>query len=123
MTWVNTRPFPAAFYFREIRSASIDLNFRFEGDEPVVIHQLTAHAHPDAIYRLFENGLVLANPSTKSYLFDLPTIAPERKFSRIQGSPTQDPGTNNGQPIGESVTLAPLDAVFLRADHQSHGSL
>jgi hypothetical protein len=123
MTWVNNRPFPAAFYFRDIRSASIDLNFKIEGNEPVVIHQLTAHAHPDAIYRLFENGLVLANPSAKPYLFDLPTIAPDRKFSRIHGGPTQDPGTNNGQPIEESVTLAPLDAVFLRADHQSHGGL
>jgi hypothetical protein len=123
MTWVNNRPFPAAFYFRDIRSASIDLNFKIEGNEPVIIHQLTAHAHPDAIYRLFENGLVLANPSAKSYLFDLPTIAPDRKFSRIHGGPTQDPGTNNGQPVKESVTLAPLDAVFLRADHPSHGGL
>ena len=123
MTWVNNRPFPAAFYFRDIRSASIDLNFKIEGNEPVIIHQLTAHAHPDAIYRLFENGLVLANPSAKPYVFDLQAIAPGRKFSRIQGSPTQDPGTNNGQPVKESVTLAPLDAVFLRADHPSHGGL
>jgi len=123
MTWVNNRPFPAAFYFRDIRSASIDLNFKIEGHEQVVIHQLTAHAQPDAIYRLFENGLVLANPSTKPYVFDLQTIAPGRKFSRIHGSPTQDPGTNNGQPIGASVTLAPLDALFLRAGHQPHGGL
>ena len=120
MTWVNNRPFPAAFYFRDIRSASLDLNFKVEGNEPVIIHHLTAHAHPDAIYRLFENGLVLANPSAKPYTFDLQTLAPGRKFSRIQGSPTQDPGTNNGQPIGESVTIDPLDALFLRVDHQRH---
>jgi hypothetical protein len=67
--------------------------------------------------------LVLANPSAKPYVFDLQAIAPGRKFSRIQGSPTQDPGTNNGQSVKESVTLAPLDALFLRADHQSHGGL
>jgi hypothetical protein len=118
MTWVNNRAFPAAFYFRDIRSASVDLNFKVEGNEPVTIHHLTVHAHPDAIHRLFENGLVLANPSAKPYRFDLQAIAPERKFSRIPGSPTQDPATNSGQPVGESVTLAPLDALFLRVDQQ-----
>jgi len=120
MTWVNNRPFPAAFYFRDIRSASVDLKFKVEGNEPILIHHLTAHAHPDAIYRLFENGLVLANPSAEPYVFDLQTVAPDRKFSRIQGSPTQDPKTNSGRPIGESVTLDPLDSLFLRVDHQAH---
>jgi hypothetical protein len=121
MTWVNNRDFPAAFYFRDIRSTSVDLNFKVEGNEPVTIHHLTAHAHPDAIHRHFENGLVLANPSAKPYTFDLQTIAPDRKFSRIQGSPTQDPATNNGHPVGRSVTLAPLDALFLRVDPQRSG--
>ncbi len=121
MTWVNSRPFPAAFHFRDIRSASIDLHFKVEGDEPVTIHQLTAHAHPDAIYRLFENGLVLANPSAQPYRFDLQTIAPDRTYARIPGSPTQDPATNNGQPIGGSVVLAPLDALFLRVEHPQPG--
>jgi hypothetical protein len=121
MTWVNNRAFPAAFYFRDIRSATVDLNFKVEGHEPVTIHHLTAHAHPDAIHRPFENGLVLANPSAKPYTFDLQTIAPERKLLRIQGSPNQDPATNNGQPVGDSITLAPLDALFLRVDHQRSG--
>jgi hypothetical protein len=121
MSWVNNRAFPAAFYFRDIRSAAVDLKIKIEGDEPVTIHHLTAHAHPDAIYRLFENGLVLANPSARPYTFDLQTIAPQRGFSRIQGSPTQDPATNNGQPVGQSVTLAPLDALFLRMEHQRPG--
>jgi len=120
MTWVNNRAFPAAFYFRDIRSATVDFNFKIEGNEQVTIHYLTAHAHPDAIYRAFVNGLVVANPSAKPYFFDLQTIAPGRKFTRILSSPSQDPVTNNGQPIGESITLAPLDALFLRVDHQSN---
>lgn len=118
MTWVNNRPFPAAFAFRDIRSASVDLNFKVEGNESVTLHQLTAYAQPDALYRPFENGVVLANPSAKPYTFDLQTLAPARKLSRIQGTPSQDPATNNGQPVGESVTLAPLDALFLRVDQQ-----
>jgi hypothetical protein len=123
MTWVNNRAFPAAFYFRDMRSTSVDLNFKVEGNEPVTIHHLTAHAHPDVIYRLFENGLVLANPSANPYTFDLKTIAPDRKFSRIPGSPTQDPATNSGQPVGESVNLGPLDALFLGMDHQRKSGL
>ena len=65
------------------------------------------------MYREFERGLVLANPSPRPYTFDLATLFPGRSFRRIQGSPRQDPATNNGAPVAGTLTLGPKDALFL----------
>ncbi|MFV1965401.1 MAG: hypothetical protein ACC628_08255 [Pirellulaceae bacterium] len=84
-----------------------------EGKEPVRISALTVHGHPDAIYRVLENGIVLANPSGHRYTFHLTRIAPSQRFRRLNGSSRQDSKTNNGQPVGETVTLGPRDGLFL----------
>jgi hypothetical protein len=96
-----------------MRSKSIDLTFRIEGDEPVTIQRVTAHAHPDAMCRVFENGLVLANPSPAPYTFDLAKLSPGRNYRRIQATPTQDKKANNGEPVGSNLTLGPLEGLFL----------
>ena len=113
MTWLNDRPLTSAFYFRDVRSKSVDLTLAIEGREPVTITTLSAHAHPDAMYRTFENGLVIANPSQKPYTFDLNAISPGRNYRRIKASPTQDTQANNGQPAQGNVSLAERDALFL----------
>jgi hypothetical protein len=74
---------------------------------------VTAHAAPDAIYRAFENGLVLCNPSPRPCTFDLNKLCPARKFARIQASTQQDPKTNTGQPVSGPITLGPKDSLFL----------
>lgn len=114
-TYVGTTPFTATFYFRSMPSDRATLEFECEGTGNVTIHAVEAYAHTDAGYRLFENGLVLANPGDRPYIFDLTTIAPQTKFVRLAGSPSQDPATNNGQPVGATVTLKPRDGLFLLA--------
>lgn len=114
MTWVNGTPFGASFYFRGVRSKQVDLAFRVEGAEPVTLRSLTAHAAPDAQSRLFEHGLVLANPGLAPVTFDLAKLAPGRAFRRLRATPQQDTQANNGQPVGATVTLGPLEGLFLR---------
>jgi acyl-CoA reductase-like NAD-dependent aldehyde dehydrogenase len=47
------------------------------------------------------------------YDFDLRKIAPGVRYRRLRGSSQQDPTTNNGRPVGDTVTLAPRDGLFL----------
>jgi hypothetical protein len=113
MTWVNQADFDSGFYFSNIDSDRIELEFTIESSEPVTINRIQVHAHPDAMYREFERGLVLANPSPRPYVFDLASLLPGRKFRRLQGSPTQDAVTNNGSPIRGRLNLGPKEGLFL----------
>ena len=113
MTWLNQRAFESTFYFWNIKSPDVDIEVVVEGSEPVWLLDLTAHAHPDGIYREFEQGLVLANPSFHPYTFDLHRLLPGASFRRLRGSSDQDPETNNGQPVGGTLRIPPRDALFL----------
>ena len=111
--FVNTRPFAPRLYFRNVQGPKVGLRFEVEGAAPIWLSKITTHAHADATYRLFENGLVLANPSDGPYEFDLRQIAPGVRYRRLRGSSQQDPETNNGQVVGDTVTLMPRDGLFL----------
>ena len=80
MTWVNGSDFDSGFYFSNIRTKKVELEFVVEGPEPVWISRIAAYAHPDAIYREFENGLVVANPAPHPYTFVLDKLFPGQKF-------------------------------------------
>jgi hypothetical protein len=113
MTWTNDRPFASTYYYRDIRSPRVNVSFEVQGTEPVVLAGLQAYAAPDAMVRVFENGIVLANPSPRPYTFDLDALSPGRQYRRLQGTINQDTETNNGQPVGTKVTLGERDALFL----------
>jgi len=113
MSFANGRDFTSVFYFPDVKGREATIEIAVEGTEPATISAVTAHAHPDALCREFEHGVVLANPSPRPYTFDLAKLFPGRSFRRLRGSPAQDPTTNNGQPVGGSVTLLPRDALFL----------
>jgi len=113
MTWVNDRAFTSGFYFSQIKSPKVDLEFRIEGNEPLWLSDLTVHAWPDVIYREFENGLVLANPARHSCVFDLASLVPGRSYRRLRGSPSQDPVTNSGKAVSGAVTLQGREGLFL----------
>jgi hypothetical protein len=113
MTWADADWFRAGFYFPRVRSRSADLEFEVEGTEDVWLSDFSVHASPDVIYRGFENGLVLANPSLHEYEFDLVSLFPEQRFRRLEGSSRQDTATNNGSILGRRVKLGPKDGLFL----------
>ena len=113
LTWAGNQFFTSSFYYRHVQSERVDVSFVVEGSQAVTIRSLTAHGHPDAIYRVFENGIVLANPSYQPYTFDLQQLSPVREYRRIRGTSTQDPKTNNGRAVGDTVTLGERDALFL----------
>jgi hypothetical protein len=113
MTWVNGRDFDSGFYFSNVESNKIDLEFTIEGSEPLWISRIRVYAHPDAIYREFENGLVVANPSPRPYLFDLARLFPGRFFRRLHGSPTQDTVANDGSLVHGQLNLGPKEGLFL----------
>jgi hypothetical protein len=116
MTWANGEWFESGFYFRDLGPRAVDLTFEFEGGEPVFLAGLAAHAAADAIVREYEGGVVLANPSSRPHPFNLAELFPGAKLRRLQGSPEQDPGTNDGSAVGATATVGPRDALFLRKE-------
>ncbi len=111
--WVNEKPFEYTLYLPSNPSPEVALTF--EGNLKPEISSLRLHRHPDAMYREFERGIVIANPSPRPYTFDLTKLAPGRRFRRLHGSPEQDPKTNNGGEVSGAVVLQPKDALFLIA--------
>ena len=116
-TWVNTKEFTSGFYFNDVRPPKVDLELVMESAEPVWISAVTAHASPDAMFREFEHGLVVANPSPRPYTFDLAKLFPGGQFRRLTATPQQDPIANNGGLVGESLTLGPQEGLFLRREN------
>lgn len=114
MTWAGGRDFTSSFYFRHVGGPSVDLRLTVEGREAVVLKSVRAHAAPDAVARVFERGLVLANPSVEPFTFDLRALSPGRSYERIRATRGQDGAANNGEPVGATVTLGGRDALFLR---------
>jgi hypothetical protein len=113
----NETPFVATFYFKRLEGKSLDVEFCIESNEPFWLHSVEAHAAPDALCREFERGVVLANPSPRSYRFELADLLPGRSYRRINGTALQDPRTNDGQPVGQTVELGPMDGLFLVREH------
>ena len=113
MTWCSGKDFSSGFYFSQVKGQKASLEFTVEGGAPVWISGLSAHAHADAVFREFEHGLVLANPSPRSYAFDLGALLPGRKFRRIRATSRQDTRTNDGSPVSGRIVLGPKDALFL----------
>ena len=113
MTWLGERTFTSTFYFRGVRSPTVDLGFSLEGSDPLTIASLSLHAQPDLVYRVFEHGLVLANPTGAPATFDPAALTPGRTYRRLTGVSTQDPRTNRGEPVTGPVALGERDALFL----------
>lgn len=113
MTWINGSDFDSSFYFSNIRSNRIDLEFVIEGSQALWISRIQAYAHPDVIYRRFESGLVVANPLPRPYTFELDKLFPEQRFRLLQGSRTQDTVSNDGSVIRNKLNLRPKEGLFL----------
>ena len=112
-TWVNDRPFQSRFYYQHVKSETVDLAITVGGSEPVYIQSVTVHAQSHAVYREFEHGVVLANPSRRPYTFDLQQLfrADNTGVSRLP--PTRTPRQTMGK-LWATVTLGERDAPFLK---------
>lgn len=105
--------FEATYAFAQLPAGNKALEFVVEGTEPAWIDRIEVYAHPNAMIREFEKGVVLVNMSERPYTFDLEKLTPGKRYRRLSGSMQQDPQTNNGAPITEPVTLNPRDGLFL----------
>ncbi|MCC7491870.1 MAG: hypothetical protein IT204_05960 [Fimbriimonadaceae bacterium] len=114
MSWAGDQWFAAGAYFRDLGPNRVELTVTAEGDGPLELRDLALYAAPDAWFRRYERGAVLANPSLQPVVFDLAQLAPGARFRRFQGRPEQDPGHNNGQLVEAAVSVAARDALFLR---------
>jgi hypothetical protein len=70
-------------------------------------------AGPDVVFRQFQNGAVFANPSASPYTFNVAQLAPGVSFHRLTATTGQDATTNNGQPIGSTLAIPAIDALFV----------
>jgi hypothetical protein len=112
-SFTNHTDFTSGFYFRDQKPGKVDVEFTVEGGAPIWITGVEAYSHPDTMYREFEHGIVLANPSNDPYTFDLAELFPGQSFRRLKGSEKQDPQTNDGSRVGHTVELQARDGLFL----------
>jgi len=111
-TFLNAKPFQAGFQLSS-DAPQVDLEFTCELAAPVWVDEIAVYAGPDAMARVFEHGLVLANPSLHPVTFDLGSLAPGKRYRHFKGTASQDPKANDGSPVGAMLTLPPKDAAFL----------
>ena len=110
---VDTTPFAPVFYLRDVPPGTCTLDFSVEGNEPFTIMRWSVHSAADLTVREYENGVVLANPSSSKRILHLENLFPGRKFTRLTATPGQDASINTGEPTGEFIEIDGLDAVFL----------
>ncbi|MCC2684284.1 MAG: hypothetical protein K0R75_1183 [Paenibacillaceae bacterium] len=118
--------FEVVVSYRDLKADELTLEFSTTNNSVMYLSKVTAHNAPDAVYREFEHGLVIANPSRSSdYTFDTSNLpgmtSPGRKYKRIQGTPYRDEKgvlrddsvkVNTGQPVTAPIQLT-HDALFL----------
>ena len=118
---VNSSPLDLSFTFRDVAEGDVQLEFVFEGSQPMYMARLTAHSGPDVLAREFENGAVIVNPSFESVDVNTRELFPNRRFRKIQtmevpstfGKVPLDDGVNDGSKVVDIVPLGATDGVFL----------
>ncbi|MGH8794359.1 MAG: hypothetical protein ACRDXX_17135 [Stackebrandtia sp.] len=117
VTWVDDKAFTARFLFRSAEAGEVTLVLAAEGDADVTLHRLTVHAATDTVFRRFQGGVVLANPSDRKREFDLSQLT-YGDFRRIDGNEEQkdegDYWVNDGTDVENPIVeLQPYDGLFL----------
>lgn len=104
---------PIIAYFREI--APGELEFTISGDGPgwIAIRNLQLRNAPLGLLRHYEHGTVAANLSTR----DLTISLEGKTLKRLQATDSQNTEVNNGEPVGDEITLKPISGIFLIEDN------
>ena len=111
-TWAGPQPFEATFYFKDVGPGPVHLRFEVEGEGAVYLRKMTARSAQNGCYREYDRGVVFANPSTRTFTFDVASQFPDDTLRRLRGSANQDPDFNDGTPLGNQLTLSPKNALF-----------
>lgn len=111
--------FKSVFYHRNQFHQSVDVHLVFETPISVKLRDIRIERATPVVYREFENGVVVVNPSVRSIQIDVNKLFPELRLKRIKGTPAQlqwDPYQyNTGKPVENELTLEPVDAIFLES--------
>jgi hypothetical protein len=105
------KSYECSYYVRNLGPATVDIQITIEGDGNVSLSNFKLNTAPQALARQFENGVVLANPSTNSTLFNLAQLFPTLELGRLNG---QDSSVNDGSTVGDTVIVPALDGLFLK---------
>ncbi len=120
----SDKAYECSYYVRNLGSTTVDIKITIEGDGNVDLSNFKMNTAPQALVREFENGVVLANPSTHDTTFNLGQLFPNLQLTRING---QDSSVNNGTEVGSSVVVPPLDGLFLSIsgtlNNESHNTV
>ena len=106
-----------SFYYRKVSGRKLDFLIEVEGGHDFSIRNFRVNASPSLLYREFENGVVLVNPSLNWHTFRLHELFGEQTFSRLKGRRFP----NDGSRVGNSIEIGPLDGVFLKKTKTSQG--
>lgn len=98
-------------YARDLPAGDVSVQIAFPAGPAAQVRAIRVHAQPDAGYRLFDNGAVFVNPSTRPYPFD---VGPLGSFARLTATSGQDGTVNDGTPLGTTLTLPACDALLVR---------
>ncbi len=110
---VGKLPFDAVFYLRDVPPGTYSFDLIVEGNEPFRVLDYSVHPSADLTVREYENGVVLANPSSSQAVLDVAKLFPDMRFRHLSATDGQDTAVNTAQPVGELITIDELDAVFL----------
>lgn len=97
------------FLYRQVGGKDLSFRFEIEGGGDYFIRNLCLRVSDGVLYREFENGVVIVNPSFSAVPFDLDVFG-DWTFRRIDGSSS----VNDGETVtGTVIEIPGLDSVFL----------
>ena len=100
------------FYFRNTFAGKAELVFEADAKSKLWMKELTVRSAIPVMYREFENGVVVANPSLKTIAFPISKIFPNSTLKHLTSlEKPQHP--QSGLIVGESIAIGALDGVFL----------
>jgi hypothetical protein len=121
LTYGNSNVFPSSFWFRDMGKGTFNITLNIEGGQPVYISNFRVYNADDVMAGEYSNGVILVNPSTSVYQFDLSSLFSGSSFRRLTATANQDTAINDGSTVGSMITLDAQDGLFLIKDNPVGG--
>lgn len=115
--------FESVFYIRNEQHQTVDIQLVFESGIHIRLKDFNIHFATPIMWREFQGGVVLVNPSVSPVEVDVRKLVPHASLKRIDGTVSQikmDPYRyNTGERIDETLIIAPVDAIFLEKTNEN----